>query len=137
MTEVRTKFIDGMRFISMTDSGHSIVTDAAKDKGGVDSGPRPMELLLVALATCTGMDVVYILRKMRLDPSGIEISVKGERKEEHPKVYNKVHITYVFQDKLPEPKIKEAIELSLNKYCPIAAPLKAVGELTYEYKIIH
>jgi len=137
MTEVRTKLIDGMRFVATAQSGHAIIMDTDKDKGGFNSAPTPMELLLVSLAGCTGMDVIYILRKMKIEPEQFEIVVKAERAEEHPKVYKKTEITYLLRGKsIPEDKVKQAIELSQNKYCSVSATMKEVGEITYNYKIV-
>jgi len=140
--EVRTKLIDGMRFVATPQSGHAIVMDTGKDKGGSDSAPTPMELLLVSLAGCTAMDVIYILRKMcaasrgKIEPEEFEVVVKGERAEEHPRIYKKIEITYLLRGKgIPEDKVKQAIELSQSKYCSVSATMEAVGEITYNYKI--
>ena len=137
MTEVRTKLIDGMRFVAIPQSGHAIVLDTDRDKGGFDSAPRPMELLLISLAGCTAMDVIYILRKMKVEPEEFEVMVRSERAETHPKVYRKTEITYLLRGKdIPEDKVKQAIELSQNKYCAVSATMKAVGEINYNYKIV-
>jgi len=126
-----------MRFVATAQSGHAIIMDTDKDKGGFNSAPTPMELLLVSLAGCTGMDVIYILRKMKIEPEQFEIVVKAERAEEHPKVYKKTEITYLLRGKsIPEDKVKQAIELSQNKYCSVSATMKEVGEITYNYKIV-
>jgi putative redox protein len=137
VTEVRTKLIEGMRFVAIPQSGHAMVMDTDKDKGGFDSAPKPMELLLASLAGCTAMDVIYILRKMKIEPKEFEVVVKSERAEGHPKVYKKTAITYLLRGKdIPENKVKQAIELSQNKYCPVSATMKTVGEITYNYKIV-
>lgn len=137
MAEVKIKLIEGMKFEATTGSRHSIIIDAAQDKGGTDAGARPMEMLLVALGGCTGMDVIYILRKMRVEAKGFEIEIKGELADEHPKVYKNVTLTYIFYGKdIPENKVKEAIELSQTKYCSVSATMKTVGQVTYKYKII-
>jgi len=110
--------------------------DSSEDKGGLDSGPRPMELLLISLAGCTGMDVIYILKKMRVQVQGFELKIDAERKQEHPRYYSKVHVKYVFYGKdIPEDKVKQAIELSQHKYCSVSATMRAVGELTYSFEI--
>lgn len=136
MAHVEVKWLDGMRFWAIPDSGHGVIMDTEKEKGGKDSAARPMELLLISLAGCTGMDVIYILKKMRLQIDGFELHVDAERKDEHPKVYKKVHVKYIVYGKnIPEDKVKEAIELSQNKYCSVSATLREVGELTYEFEI--
>ena len=136
MAKVEVKWIDGMRFVAIPESGHAVIMDSSEDKGGLDSGPRPMELLLISLAGCTGMDVIYILKKMRVQVQGFELKIDAERKREHPRYYSKVHVKYVFYGKdIPEDKVREAIELSQQKYCSVSATMKAVGEVTYSFEI--
>jgi len=136
MIKVEVKWIDGMRFVAIPESGHAVIMDSSKDKGGLDSGPRPMELLLISLAGCTGMDVIYILKKMRVQVQGFELKIDAERRREHPRYYSKVHVKYVFYGKdIPEDKVREAIELSQQKYCSVSATMKAVGEVTYSFEI--
>lgn len=136
MAKVEVKWIDGMRFVAVPESGHAVIMDSSKDKGGLDSGPRPMELLLVSLAGCTGMDVIYILKKMRVKVRGFELKIDAERKDDHPRYYSKVHVKYIFYGKdIPEDKVKQAIELSQHKYCSVSATMKAVGEITYSFEI--
>jgi len=136
MAKVEVKWIDGMRFVAIPESGHAVIMDSSKDKGGLDSGPRPMELLLVSLAGCTGMDVIYILKKMRVAVRGFELKIDAERKDNHPRYYSKVHVKYIFYGKdIPEDKVKQAIELSQHKYCSVSATMRAVGELTYSFEI--
>lgn len=136
MTEIKTKFVKGMKFVAKNKSGHQIIMDTLAEKGGTDSGPTPMELFLAALTGCTGMDVVSMLKKMKIEPDGLEIWVQGERREEYPQIYKKIHLTYILYGKLPKNKVKLAIEKSLNKYCPIADTLKKVGEMSYDFKVI-
>lgn len=136
MAHVEVKWLDGMRFWAIPDSGHAVVMDTDVSKGGKDSAARPMEFLLIGLAGCTGMDVIYILRKMRVKVDGFELYVDAERGDKHPRVYKKVHVKYVFYGKdIPESKVKEAIELSQHKYCAASATIRGVGELTYDYEI--
>lgn len=136
MAKVEVKWIDGMRFVAIPESGHAVIMDSSEDKGGLDSGPRPMELLLISLAGCTGMDVIYILKKMRVQVQGFELKIDAERKQEHPRYYSKIHVKYVFYGKdIPEDKVKQAIELSQHKYCSVSATMRAVGELTYSFEI--
>ncbi len=130
--KVTAKWIDGLRFVSWGDSNHAIVMDGPPDKS-TDTGPRPMELLLMALVGCTGMDVIYILNKMRIHPDNFEVTVEAERAEDHPRVYRKLHLLYKISGKnIPRDKVEEAVRLSQEKYCSVAATLRAVGELTYE-----
>jgi len=111
--------------------------DSSEENGGSDSAPRPMEMVLASLAGCTAMDVVSILKKMRQNVTGLEISVESERSSDHPKVYTKILLKYVIKGiGLNEENIKRAIELSQEKYCSVSAMLKNSATVSYEYSII-
>ncbi|MBN2484446.1 MAG: OsmC family protein [Bacteroidales bacterium] len=126
----------GMSF-STSIHGHKLVVDAKEEFGGNDKGPRPKALMMLALAGCTGMDVISILKKMRIDPEGFNVHIDSELTDEHPKQYTKMHLIYEFKGKnLDTEKLKKAIELSQDKYCGVSASLKKAMEITYEIKII-
>ncbi len=131
----KVKLVDGMQFIGYADSGHGVVMDAPFNVGGEDTGPRPMELLLLGLGGCTGMDVVSILRKMKQNVERFEIEIEAERAKTYPKVYTKVHIIYKVWGNVSEEKIEKAIELSQETYCSASSMFKKTAEVTYEYKI--
>lgn len=118
--------------------GHKILLDASPEVGGKNQGPRPKPLILSALAGCTGMDVVSILKKMKIEPSYFSMEVEGELTEEHPKWYKKIHLVYFFKksDNLEEDKIKKAVELSQEKYCGVNALLKRATDVSYEIKYL-
>jgi putative redox protein len=133
---VKVKWIDGMRFVATDTSGHSIVMDASKQGGGEGSGFSPLQLLLAALGGCTGMDIVDILRKQRQNVEGFEIVVSGERTNEFPRVYNKIHVEYKVKGKgIREKAVKRAIQLSEDKYCSVGAMLRAKAEVKSAYSI--
>jgi len=133
---IRVKWIDGRCFVANDDMGHSIVMDVSKDQGGEGSGFSPMQLLLVALGGCTGMDVVGILQKQRQKLTSFEIVVSGERVADYPKVYGKVHVDYRLRgEALREKAVQEAIELSEDKYCSIGATIKKTAQLSHSYKL--
>ncbi len=114
-----------------------IMLDADPSVGGKDKGPRPKPLTLVSLAGCTGMDVISILKKMRVEPSFFNISVEGELTEEHPKYYHRIHIIYEFKgEDLPKDKLEKAVNLSQDRYCGVSELLRKGSELTYEIKIL-
>jgi putative redox protein len=118
-------------------NGHKLTIDAGEQSGGHDKGPRPKVLMLTSLAGCTGMDVISILRKMKVEPDEFNVRVDANVTEEHPKHYNKIHLIYEFRGKdLPEKKLKKAIELSQDKYCGVSAVYREAIELTYEIKMI-
>ena len=118
-------------------SGHSLIMDALPQVGGNDSGPRPKELMLAALSGCTGMDVVSILKKMRVDVEQFDIQIDADLTEEHPKHYSKMHLTYIFKgENLDESKLRKAVELSQDRYCGVSATYRKALDLTYEIKIV-
>jgi len=131
--ETTVKWDGKMSFSGVTPSGHHVVMDASEEVGGENRGPRPTELLLNAVAGCTGIDIISILNKMRLEPTSFHMDVKGERAEEHPKRFTKVHIHYALEGELPEDKVVRAIDLSKNKYCSVSRSLNA--DITVSYSI--
>lgn len=132
VTTVNLKWKKDMAFDAEV-NGHIIPIDADDSVGGKDSGPRPKPLTLVSLGGCTGMDVRSILAKMRVEFDAFDVNVSGELTEEHPKYFNKIHITYTFKGKdLPMAKLEKAINLSQDRYCGVTAMLKDVAEMTHE-----
>lgn len=130
----RAELKSGMAFDIELD-GHKLKVDADADFGGTDYGPRPKALMLSALAGCTGMDVVSILNKMKMPFESFSLEVDADQSDEHPKVYTRVSIRYIFSGKaLDRSKIEKAVNLSLDKYCGVANTLKHTA--TIDYKII-
>lgn len=118
-------------------SGHHIMMDAMPAVGGEDKGSRPKELMLAALAGCSGMDVVSILKKMRVEFSGLDIRIEADVTEEHPKHYEKMHVIYEFTGKdLQLDQLKKAVDLSQDRYCGVSFVYKKAMEVTYEIIII-
>jgi putative redox protein len=122
-----------MSFLGETPSGHQIQMDASEEVGGQNSGARPTELVLSAVAGCTGIDIISILQKMRLEPISFQMDIKGDRAENHPKRFTHIHIHYALEGDLPEEKVVRAIELSNDKYCSVSHSLNA--EITTSYSI--
>jgi putative redox protein len=117
-------------------NGHKIILDAEENVGGKDRGPRPKPLMMVSLAGCTGMDVISILKKMRVDVKKFDVSVEAEVTEEHPKHYTKMHLVYEFWGKdLPMDKLEKAVVLSQDRYCGVSYSYRKVMELTYEIRV--
>lgn len=116
--------------------GHRLVLDASPSVGGHKTGPRPKPLLLVSLAGCTGMDVISILKKMKIEPVSFNVRAEGTLAEEHPKLFTGIHLIYELTgDNIPFDKVKHAVELSQNKYCGVSATLKKALTVTYEIRI--
>lgn len=123
---------EGMSFKTEVNE-HALTIDAHEMVGGENKGPRPKPLMLVALGGCTGMDVVSILKKMRVEPDYFNVSVEGELTDQHPKVYSKIHVTYIFKgEDLPMEKLEKAVNLSQDNYCGVSAMLKEACDLTHE-----
>ena len=117
--------------------GHKVVIDASEEVGCSDLGPRPKKLMLTALAGCTGIDVVMILKKMKVEFDAFNVIVEGELTEEHPKYYNKMKIVYQFKGKdLPMAKLEKAIKLSEEKYCGVSAVYRQAMEMETEIRIV-
>ena len=118
-------------------NGHKLIMDTNSDGGGHNIGPSPKKLLLVALSGCTGMDVVSILKKMRIDINKFSIEVQGDVAEEHPKRYTKMHVIYKFTGKnLPLEKLEKAVKMSEETYCGVEALYRMAIIVTSEIKII-
>lgn len=116
--------------------GHKLRVDAGEDSGGENSGFRPKPLMLVALAGCTGMDVVSILAKMQVKIEDLNISVEADMEEDHPKFYNQMKVIYHFKGAdLPLEKLQRAIDLSVEKYCGVMALYKKAIPVQTEIRI--
>ncbi|MBI5539854.1 MAG: OsmC family protein [Bacteroidia bacterium] len=119
-------------------NGHNLTMDANAEVGGNNEGPRPKELMLASVAGCSGMDVVSILEKMRVEITSFNIIVDADITEEHPKHYTKMHIIYEFEGKdLPIEKLQKAVELSQDRYCGVSYMYKKAFELTHEIRVIN
>lgn len=133
--EVITTSIGGIAFKSVVDQ-HEITLDAHAEFGGTDKGPTPKPLLLTSLSGCTGMDVVSLLKKMRVDVDGFEIKVTGTLTDEHPKHYSHIHLKYIFTGtSLDKAKIEKAVNLSQERYCGVSYMLSKAAKLDYEVVI--
>ncbi len=126
--EAKVNWKKGMSFEGVSDSGFSLNMGTTRDNGGDDDGFRPLELMLISLAGCTGMDVISILQKKRQEVSSFEIKVHAERSSEHPRIFTDVQVEYILGGNNLDPTaVERAVELSSTKYCPAQAMLgKAV-----------
>ncbi len=113
--------------------GFKIMLDADESVGGENKGPKPKALTLVSLAGCTAMDVISILRKMRMKPDYFNVEVDGELTDEHPKYYHHIHVVYIFKGKdLPMDKLEKAVNLSQDRYCGVSALLAKGATISSE-----
>jgi putative redox protein len=128
--------IDGITFAGRADSNHWLVMDGPAEFGGSSAATRPKELLLLALAGCSGSDVASILRKKRVHLESFQMHVTAEQRDEHPQVYTRIHVEYVFRgDNVRAQDVERAIELAETKYCAVSAMLRPAVELTHSYRI--
>ncbi len=130
------KQIKGISFAGKTDSNHWITMDGPNNFGGSNAGIRPKEMLLLSLAGCTASDVISILQKKRVKLVDFEMNISADMTEEHPKVYSKIDLEYVFYGKDIKTKdVERAIELSQTKYCGVTAMFKKAMQINHTYRI--
>lgn len=128
--------IKGVTFIGKGESNHWVSMDGPEQFQGSEAGTRPKELVLIALAGCSGSDIASILNKMREKVNRFEIDVDSEVSTEHPKVFTKIHLIYKFLGvDLKKSNIEKAINLSQEKYCSVSAMLKPSVNITYDFEI--
>jgi putative redox protein len=127
---------ENMTFIGMPDSGFPVQMDADSSFGGTNQGIRPMEMVALGLAGCTGMDVISILHKKRQQVTQFEVRVNAPRSAEHPKVFTRALITYmVVGTNIEEAAVVRSIELSMTKYCPVQVMLSQAFPMELHYEI--
>jgi putative redox protein len=130
MSQVIIKNVDGITFLGHGKSKHWVAMDGSQNFGGSEAASSPMELFLMSLGGCSGMDVASLLKKMRVNYDKFEIHIDSERAEEHPKVYTRIDVSYKFWGKDLEDskaKIEKAIDSSQDKYCSVSAMIKAAN----------
>jgi putative redox protein len=137
MVNANVKFTGGMQFVASADSGHAIIMDADSEVGGNNTGSRPMELLLMGIGGCSGMDIISILRKKKQKVSGLEANVSGSMADDYPHRYTEVTIEYIVRGKeVSDDAVKRAVQLSMDKYCSVKATLEGSAKINFSYKIV-
>lgn len=133
---VVVKWVEGLKFVVEDDAGHAIVVDASRDAGGEGRGFTPGRLLLGSVAACSAMDIVAILgrKRQRLDRLRVEIS--GEQNEDYPRYYKRMHMKYVVEGDVAEEALREAIGLSMDRYCSVGATVAGRAQITTSYEIV-
>ena len=126
-----------MHFTGTADTGFEVVMDSDSSVGGDDTGPRPMELILIGLCGCTAMDVISILRKKRQSVSKLKVKAHADRADTHPKVFTDIMLEYIVSGKNVDPKaVERAIQLSADRYCPAQAMLGQVTNMSTSFIIL-
>jgi putative redox protein len=127
---------ENLTFVGMPDSGFPVQMDADSPLGGTNQGIRPMEMVALGLAGCTGMDVISILRKKRQQVTHFEVKINAPRSPEYPKVFTSAEITFIVVGKnVEEAAVLRAIELSVTKYCPVHFMLAQSFPMELHYEI--
>ena len=117
-------------------TGIPVNIDAGEATGGHNLGARPMELVLMALGSCSSIDIISILRKQKQEIEDFDIELEAKRREnEIPAIFEEIHITFKMRGNLDEEKVKRAIELSVEKYCSVYEMLKDVSKISYSYEL--
>lgn len=128
--------VKGLSFVGRSDTNHWVAMDAPPEFAGVGAGSRPLELVLIGLAGCTGMDVASILTKKRIALHEFRVDAEAERAPDHPKVFTEIKISYYLRgDGIKREDVVQAIELSQEKYCSVSAMLSRAVKINYEYTI--
>lgn len=132
-----TKWVDALAFDATSDTGHTVRIDTSIEGGGLGSGMNPKKMLLGSLNACSGMDVVEMLKKMRVAFTKFEIEAEAEQTEEHPKVFKYINMVYRIDVK-PEDldKVTRAVTLSQEKYCGVSAMLAKHCAINYTIELI-
>jgi putative redox protein len=134
--KAEVRMVKGLSFVAKSDSNHWLAMDGPPEFGGAAAASRPLELLLIGLAGCTGMDVVSILTKKRAPLEAFRLEAEATRAAEHPKVFTDIKLTYFLRGEgLKDKDVAEAIRLSRQKYCSASAMLSKACKISFEYKI--
>ncbi len=140
MSDTLTATVDllaGMTFRATSGTGHQVAMDAAPESGGADVGPRPIEMLLLGLGGCTGMDVISMLRKMLQDVTSYQVRLNGKRATEHPRMFTAISVEHVVRGRgLNADSVKRAVWLSATRYCSVDAMLRRSAHLDETYRIV-
>jgi len=129
----RVQWIGKQQFVAVGPSGHAVPFDSDRAS---NTAPGPMEFLLLALGACTATDVVIILEKKRQKLESLEVICSGERAQDPPQVWTKLNLLYRLRGRLEEAGVRQAIQLSEEKYCSVSATLKKTAQLTWSYEIL-
>ena len=125
-----------VRFEGSNSAGNTVLVEGSPEIGGEGQGMRPMEMLLVSLASCSSMDIVSILKKMRQPLEDLRVEVDGHRATDLvPAVFTKIHLHFILKGDLRADRVEEAIRLSVDKYCSVGRMLDKTAEITFDWKL--
>ena len=126
-----------LTFVGHGPTEKGVVMDAGKNSGGLGIGNSPMELLLLGAGSCASIDIVMILKKARQDISDVRVELTGDRAEDHPRRFTKIHQHFIVEGRgLDEKHVARAVELSMTKYCSASATLAGGVKMTHDFEIV-
>jgi len=125
-----------INFEAVNPDNIAVKIDGAPAEGGTGNGVRPMELILMGLGSCSAIDVVLILKKMKQDLKDLRIQVSGKRREEAPKIFTEIHVHYILLGNVDKEKAERAVSLSMEKYCSVTAMLDKVATITHSVEVM-
>ena len=129
---ITTRWLKDLAFEAEVD-GHKLYMDSSMEHGGKNTGPRPKPLMMVALASCTGMDVVSILKKMKMEFEDFSVEVEGDITEEHPKRFEGMKLIYRIKGKnIKRSNVEKAVNLSVTRYCGVSANYEKAFPISHE-----
>ena len=135
--KARVEWKDEASFLAESGSGHTVLMDGPPEAGGKNSGPRPMEMLLMGTGGCAAFDVVMILKKSRQEISDCVVEIEAERATQEPKVFTRIHFHFILTGKtLNSAQVERAIKLSAEKYCSASIMLAKTAQLTHDFDIV-
>lgn len=127
----------GLRLVGESEGPAIVLDHVMEGEERPESGPTPMQVVLIGLCGCTAMDVISILQKKRQPFTGLEVHATAERAADHPRVYTQIHLEYVVKGRSVDPQaVERAIELSQTKYCSVSAMLSRTATITTSYRIV-
>lgn len=118
-------------FLAQNEQNNQVSIDASPAIGGQNKGARPMELLIMGLGGCSGIDIINILTKQKIIVENLEVAIDAEREADAvPSLFKKIHIVFTFHGNIDKNKAERAVALSLEKYCSVAKTLEKTAEIT-------
>ncbi|MCB0570619.1 MAG: OsmC family protein [Phaeodactylibacter sp.] len=136
MKIVLTRLDQDFNFQAANESGATVESDGAPEIGGHNKGLRPMQMVLAALGSCSAIDVVYMLRKLRQQLDDIQVTVSAEReKDKVPSLFTKIHVHYLLTGDVQDKKAERAVNLSMEKLCSVKKLLEPTAEITWSWQV--
>lgn len=136
MPHATIRWLGGMKFEGSDSLGHKTLMEAHKNYGGLGEGTTPMDLFLIALGGCAGIDIVTMLEARGEHLESYEVAIDGERRQEYPKFFSKISLRFILRGDLDDNVVDRVVRLTMTKVCPIAAMLSKIAEVTWAYEIV-